>query len=332
MINIWNNFLEIIKHERNTHIYTLSNRYVELVRCCHLSCIVALFARFTQLKISAIFLNSPFFESFEKVINQNWSWILFFRRWNDIKLHSALLIEGFEKAESWLKCSQENGLRGNFQDSWIVFSFTLNINGDPNHDFNFKLVWAISDTCSLKWELVISDDDISSAFLEEVIKFRELIPFLDLFFIFLFLLFSGSTDEVELDVYLFLDAELLLNGLSQLLDFEWGLELNESLLSCFLNLRTCVNYLTSILRLLSCLDNFMLASEGIYDRNFWFVFSRLSLSCRLSGWRPTCSLLSNGDDNTAVVLNSCVIKLSRILFKGVSTFNMKQDAIYVYIT
>ena len=306
-------FLEIIKHERNTHIYTLSIRYVELVRCCHLSCIVALFARFTQLKISAIFLNSPFFESFEKVINQNWSCILFFRRWNDIKLHSALLIEGFEKAESWLKGSQENGLRGNFQDSWIVFSFTLNINGHPNHDFNFKLVWAISDTCSLKWELVICDDDIASAFLEEVIKFRELVPFLDLFFIFLFLLFGGSTDEVELDVYLFLDAEFFLNGLSQLLDFEWGLELNKSILSCFLNLRTCVNYLTSIFRLLSWLDNFMLASEGIYDRNFWFVFCRLSLSSWLSCRHWSGSLFTNCHDNGAVVLYTCVIKLSGIL-------------------
>ena len=224
-----------------------------------------------------------------------------------------MLVEGFEKGELRLQGWEEHGLWGHLHDSWVILSFALNINGDPNNDLNFKFVWAVSDASSLECKLVISDDDVSSTFLKQVLKLSELVSLLDLFLVLLLFLFSGSASEVKLDVHLFLDAELVLNGLSQLFDFDWGLELNDSLLSCFLNLRTCVNYLTSILRLQGWLSNLVLVSEGIYDRNFWFIFCRFSLSCRLDTRRSTRPFLRNSNDNRGVILNSCVIKPSGIL-------------------
>ncbi len=181
-----------------------------------------------------------------------------------------------------MKSSQNNCLWGHLNHRRVVLSFALNINSDPNHDFDFEFVCTIDNTGSGKSQLVIRNDDHPSALFEQILEHGQLISLLHFFLIFfLFLFFSGSLREVELDVDLVLNAKLLLDGLPELFDLGRWLELNDFLLASFLNLRTCVNYLTSILISLGFLSsNLVLISEGIYDRNFRFV-CRLFLSVGL---------------------------------------------------
>lgn len=333
----------------STYTYTLSNRYVELVVVWLLqflsffnSCFfsgASLLAGITELKNHAIFFNAPFLEGFVEVVNHCGSGRALFStlgRWNDIKLHPALLVKGLEEAESSLQSSQNDGLWGHLKHRRVVLAFALNIDGDPNHDLDFEFVSSVHNPGSEESLFVISDDNHAGALFKQVVHRQVLLLFVSLlqfFLIFFLFLFDSTFREVELHTDLLLDAELVSDGLPQLFDLARGLELDNSVLTCFLNLRTCVNYLTSFFISLCLLSgNLNLISEGIYDRYFRLILCRLSIFAGLGRSGTSSPLFRNCNNDGAVILDTCVINLSSILLEDLTTLNLKLDTIYIYVT
>ena len=294
-------------------------------------------AGITELKDHAIFFNAPLLEGFVEVVDHCGSGRALFSlgRWNDKKLHPALLVEGLEEAESSLQSSQNDGLWGHLKHRRVVLSFALNIDGDPNHDLDFEFVSSIDDPGSQESRFVIGDDNHAGALFKQVVH-RLLLLFISLlqfFLIFFLFLFDSTFSEVELHTDLLLDAKLVSDRLSQLFDLARGLELDNSLLTCFLNLRTCVNYLTSFLISFCLLSgNLILISEGIYDRYFRLILCRLSIFVGLGRSGTSSSLIRNCNNDGAVILDTCVINLSSILLEDLTTLNLKLDTIYIYVT